>query len=125
MHSRFTRRVGEGADDDRSRSPALAAVEFERPRIRTRPDRTGTSQPRRRPRRLLQPLPLAALLLILLALIGYWSVYARTSRRTQVLVAAHSLPAGRVLRASDLADAGLAANRGVLATFVPASEHRL
>lgn len=125
MHSRFTRRAGEGADDDGSRPPALAAVELERPRIRTRPDRNGSSQPRRRPRRLLQPLPLAALLLILLALIGYWSVYARTTHRTQVLVAAHALPAGRVLRASDLADTGLAASRGVLATLVPASEQRL
>jgi Flp pilus assembly protein CpaB len=125
MHSRFTRRAGEGADDDGSRPPALAAVELERPRIRTRPERTGSGQPRRRPRRLLQPLPLAALLLILLALIGYWSVYARTTRRTQVLVAAHALPAGRVLRASDLADAGLAASRGVLATLVPASEQSL
>jgi Flp pilus assembly protein CpaB len=125
MHSRFTRRTSAGADDDGSRPPALAAVELERPRIRTRPDRTGSSQLRRRPRRLLQPLPLAALLLILLALIGYWSVYSRTTRRTQVLVAAHALPAGRVLRASDLADAGLAASRGVLATLVPASKQSL
>jgi Flp pilus assembly protein CpaB len=125
MHSRFTRRRSEAADDDGSRPPALAAVELDRPRIRTRPEPNGSSQPRRRPRRLLQPLPLAALLLILLALIGYWSVYARTTRRTQVLVAVHALPAGRVLRASDLADAGLAASSGVLATLVPASKQSL
>jgi Flp pilus assembly protein CpaB len=125
MHSRFTRRAGEGADDGGSRQPELAAVEFERPRIRTRPERDGSSQPRRRPRQLLQPLPLAALLLILLALIGYWSVYTRTTHRTQVLVAAHPLPAGRVLRATDLAGAGLAASRDLLVTLVPASEQSL
>src|SRR5581483_5000217 len=125
MHSRFTRRTSAGADDDGSRPPALAAVELERPRIRTRPDRNGGTQPRRRPRRLLQPLPLAALLLILLALIGYWSVYTQTTRRTQVLVAAHALPAGRVLRASDLATAGLSASRQLLGTIVPASEQSL
>jgi Flp pilus assembly protein CpaB len=122
--SRFGRRQGDCGIPAEGPT-ALAAVEFERPRIRTRPERNGSSRPRRRPRRFLQPLPLAALLLILLALIGYWSVYARTTRRTQVLVAAHALPAGRVLRASDVADAGLTASSGVLATFVPASEQSL
>jgi Flp pilus assembly protein CpaB len=121
MHSRFTRRAGE-APDDGNRAPALAAVELGRPRIRTRPERDGSSQPRRRPRQLLQPLPLAAFLLILLALIGYWSVYTRTTHRTQVLVAAHPLPAGRVLRATDLVGAGLAASSSVLASFVAASQ---
>jgi Flp pilus assembly protein CpaB len=122
--SRFGRRQGDCGSPTEG-SPALAAVEPDRPRIRTRPERNGSGQPRRRPRRLLQPLPLAALLLILLALIGYWSVYTRTAHRTQVLVAVHALPAGRVLRASDLADSGLAASSGVLATLVPASEQAL
>ncbi len=79
----------------------------------------------RRRHRLTQPLPLAAVLLILLALIGYWSVYNQTTRRTQVLIAAHALPAGRVLRPSDLALSGLAGSKPVLATFVPASEQSL
>jgi len=122
MNSRFNRRRDEAEQHDGS--PALAAVELERPRIRARPDHGA--QPRlRRQHRLLQPLPLAALLLILLALIGYWSVYARTTRRTQVLVAAHALPAGRALRASDLSQSGLAASRQVLASFLPASEQSL
>ncbi len=125
MHGRFTRRTAKGADDDGSSPPALAAVEVERPRLRTRPDSNGRQPRQRRQHRLLQPLPLAALLLILLALIGYWSVYSRTTHRTQVLVAAHALPAGRVLRASDLAHSGIAGSSQVLATFVPASEQGL
>jgi Flp pilus assembly protein CpaB len=125
MHGRFTRRTGKGAADDGSRPPALAAVEFERPRLRTRPDANGRQPRQRRQHRLLQPLPLAALLLILLALIGYWSVYSRTTRRTQVLVAAHALPAGRVLRASDLAHSGLAGSSRLLATLLQANEQGL
>jgi Flp pilus assembly protein CpaB len=41
------------------------------------------------------------------------------------LVAAHALPAGRVLRASDLARSGLAGNKQVLATFLPAANESL
>jgi len=125
MHGRFTRRTAEGAGDDGSRPPALAAVELERPRLRSRPDANGRQPRPRRQHRVLQPLPLAALLLILLALIGYWSVYSRTTRRTQVLVAAHALPAGRVLRASDLTHTGLAASTQLLATLMPADEQEL
>jgi len=124
MNSRFGRREGDRGQQTEG-SPALAAVEVEQPRIRARPDRDGTQPRRRRQHRLLQPLPLAALLLVLLALIGYWSVYSRTTHRTQVLVAAHALPAGRVLRTSDLAHSGLAASSQVLATLVPASEQSL
>jgi Flp pilus assembly protein CpaB len=124
VNSRFGRRQATAANQPAA-SPPLAAVEVERPRIRTRGDQGG-GQPRRpRQHRLLQPLPLAAVLLILLALIGYWSVYSRTTRRTQVLVAAHALPAGRVLRASDLTHTGLAGSSQALATFLPASEQGL
>jgi Flp pilus assembly protein CpaB len=124
MNGRFIKgRQGRSRHEDGS--PALAAVEVERPRLRTRPD-AHNGRPTHRPRhRLLQPLPLAALLLILLALIGYWSVYTRTTQRTQVLIAAHTLPAGRVIHASDLAHTGLAGSAQVLATFMPASEQSL
>jgi Flp pilus assembly protein CpaB len=125
MNGRFTRRTAKGADDDASRRSALADVELERPRIRTRPDQNGRQVRQRREHRLMQPLPLVALLLILLALIGYWSVYSRTTHRTQVLVAAHALPAGAVLRAADLARSGLAGSSQVLASFLPASEQGL
>jgi Flp pilus assembly protein CpaB len=124
MNSRFGKQQGDCGNQTVG-SPALATVESDRPRIRTRPDREHTHGRRRRPHRLLQPLPLAALLLVLLALIGYWSVYSRTTHRTQVLVAAHALPAGRVLRASDLAHSGLAASSEVLATLLPANEQSL
>ncbi|MGH3007778.1 MAG: RcpC/CpaB family pilus assembly protein [Gaiellaceae bacterium] len=124
MNSRFSRRKDDPADRAEGQ-PALAAVQRERPRIRTRPEGNGNQPRRPRQHRLLQPLPLAALFLILLALIGYWSVYSRTTRRTQVLVAAHALPAGRVLRPSDLAQSGLAGSGQLLATLLPASEQSL
>jgi Flp pilus assembly protein CpaB len=122
MTSRLvSRRHGRG---DKQDSRGLAAVELERPLLRPRSSSVeGSSRPLRR--RFLQPLPLAAALLVLLALIGYWSVYNQTTRRTQVLVAAHALPAGRVLRASDLTGTGLAGNKQVLATFLPATDHSL
>src|SRR5215207_8576706 len=53
-------------------------------------------------RRLLQPLPLVGIVLVLLALVGYWSVYRATTERTPVLVAAHDLTAGTVLQPGDL-----------------------
>jgi len=124
VNSRFGRRVGD-CGIQTAGSPALAAVELERPRLRTRVDGDNSKARRHRQHRLLQPLPLAALLLILLALIGYWSVYSRTTHRTQVLVAAHAIPAGRVLRPSDLTGSGLAASSQLLATLVPASEQSL
>lgn len=126
MNSRFNRRSGR-QNEQQGSAPALAAVEVERPTLRTRTDRDQDRSPKRhrRQHRLAQPLPLAALLLILLALIGYWSVYNQTTRRTQVLVAAHALPAGRVLRASDLTRGGLAGDKQILATFLPASEQSL
>jgi Flp pilus assembly protein CpaB len=124
MNGRFNRRR-EGRSTQQERPPALAAVDADRPLLRSRPDQNGTSTRSRRQHRLTQPLPLAAVLLILLALIGYWSVYNQTTRRTQGLVAAHALPGGRVLRSSDFARGGLAASKQVLATFVPASEQNL
>src|SRR5260370_21070639 len=122
MNGRFNRRR-EGRSSEQERPSALAAVELDRPLLRSRPDQNGAPSRARTRHRLMQPLPLAAVLLILLALIGYWSVYNQTTRRTQVLVAAHSLPAGRVLRSSHLAQSGLSATKPVLATFVPASQH--
>jgi Flp pilus assembly protein CpaB len=121
MNRRFPSRrsrLPRGEDD----SPVgLAAVAPERPAVRLRLDRDGGPS-RGRGGRLLQPLPLAAALLILLALIGYWSVYQQTGRRSQILIAARTLPAGHILRPSDLATAKLAGDRQVLATLIPASE---
>jgi pilus assembly protein CpaB len=73
-------------------------------------------------RRLLRPLPAAGIVLCLLALIGYWGVYAASTKRTPVLVATHALPAGTVLDASDLRAGSLAGEASVLAALVPAGE---
>jgi Flp pilus assembly protein CpaB len=124
MNSRFNKRNGR-QEEQHGSAPALSAVEVERPLLRTRADQGRPPKRHARQHRLTQPLPLVAVLLILLALIGYWSVYNQTTRRTQVLVATHALPAGRVLRSSDFARSGLAASKQVLATFVPASEQNL
>jgi Flp pilus assembly protein CpaB len=73
-------------------------------------------------RRVLQPLPVAGVLLVLVALVGYLAVYSQTTRRTSVLVAARSLPAGSVLRAADLRSTGLAGDRAVIGALLPSRE---
>lgn len=73
-------------------------------------------------RSLLRPLPLLGVLLVLIALAGYLGVYAQTTQRSPVLVAARDLPAGSVLRAGDLRVAKLAGDRATMAGLVPAGE---
>ncbi|MGH3032852.1 MAG: SAF domain-containing protein, partial [Gaiellaceae bacterium] len=73
-------------------------------------------------RRLVRPLPLLGLLLVVIALAGYWSVYSATTERTPVLVAAHDLTAGTVVRPSDLRTAELAGDAGTMAALVPERE---
>src|SRR5207247_10405675 len=73
-------------------------------------------------RRLLQPLPLVGMLLVLIALVGYWSVYRASTKRTPVLVAAHALSAGSVLHASDLRTGELAGDGRTMAALVPERE---
>src|SRR5918992_1139372 len=73
-------------------------------------------------RRLARPLPLVGALLVLAALVGYWSVYSATTERTPVLVAARDLQAGAMLRPADLRTAELAGEAGTLAALVPERE---
>src|SRR5439155_8493082 len=75
---------------------------------------------RARPRagRLLQPLPLVGAALVLVALVGYWSVYRASTKRTPVLVAVHTLSAGTVLRAGDLRTGELAGDARTMAALV-------
>ena len=80
------------------------------------------AQQEARPKRLLQPLPLAGVVLVLIAVIAYWSVYASSTKRTPILVATHALPAGTVLSASDLRTGELAGSASVLAALVPERE---
>ena len=72
--------------------------------------------------RLGRPLPLIGALLVVLALAGYWSVYSATTHRTPVLVAAHDLQAGTVVRSADLRVAELAGDAGTMAALVPERE---
>jgi hypothetical protein len=44
-----------------------------------------------------RPLPLLGVLLVVVALTGYWSVYSATTGRTPVLVAAHAPGIARIL----------------------------
>jgi Flp pilus assembly protein CpaB len=93
-----------------------------RPQVRLRsPDEVAVASLSVR-RRLVRPLPLIGVMLVVAALAGYWSVYAATTHRTPVLVAAHDLQAGTVLRPSDLRAAELAGDAGTLAALVPERE---
>lgn len=73
-------------------------------------------------RRLARPLPLAGVVLVLVALAGYWSVYSATTARIPVVVAAHDLQAGAILRAPDLRTAELAGDSEAMAALVPERE---
>src|SRR6266496_5394130 len=70
----------------------------------------------------LRPRPLVGMLLVLIALVGYWSVYRASTTRTPVLVAAHALSAGSVLHASDLRTGELAGDGRTMAALVPERE---
>ena len=72
--------------------------------------------------RLARPLPLIGVLLVVVALAGYWSVYSATTHRTPVLVAAHDLQPGTVVRPADLRVAELAGDAGTMAALVPERE---
>lgn len=93
-----------------------------RPRERPQIPAPASPTPTKRQKRLLQPLPIAGLVLVLIALIGYLAVYNSSRRRTQVLIAARALPAGTVLSASDLRSSGLAAEASTLSTMLPAHD---
>jgi hypothetical protein len=106
-----------------SRPPAVAAGNGQPPKVRLR-ERSPALPRRAGARRLLAPLPLAGMGLILLALIGYLGVYAASSNRTPVLLVTHALPAGSVLRTSDVRTGQLAGEASVLAALVPARERQ-
>jgi Flp pilus assembly protein CpaB len=73
-------------------------------------------------RGLLQPVPLAGMALVLVAIVGYLAVYSQTTQRTGVLVAARDIPAGTILRAGDLRSAGLAGDASVLDSLMPSGD---
>jgi Flp pilus assembly protein CpaB len=89
-----------------------------RPRQPTAPDPAPAAS---RLRRMREPLPLIGIALVLVAFIGYLAVYSSTTHRTSVLVTTRALPAGTVLRASDLRTTELAGDGSVMAGLEPES----
>jgi Flp pilus assembly protein CpaB len=69
----------------------------------------------------LQPVPLAGFALMLVGLLVVLGYSAAAGKRTAVLIAAHSLPAGTLVKPSDLRSSQLAADGVVLAALVPRS----
>jgi Flp pilus assembly protein CpaB len=110
---------------ERAGGVELVASENGHPQVRLRGLEDGAAARPAAWRRLAQPLPLAGAALVLVALVGYWSVYSATTARTPVVVAAHDLQAGSVLRASDLRTAELAGDAGTVAALVPERELEL
>lgn len=90
-------------------------------RLRTRSSAAAPPPSRLRFAQLLRPLPLLGAALVLLALVGYWSVYSATTQRTPVLVATHELSPGSTLGAADLRVAELAGDSRTLSALVPES----
>lgn len=105
-----------------ARAPEAERAQGAVPQLRLRQPDSAAQPPLAGRPRLLQPLPLAGLVLILLALLGYWAVFSQTTSRTPVLAATRSLPAGATLSARDLRVVRLAGDREVLAGLVPAEQ---
>lgn len=93
-----------------------------RPRGAATADAPASARGQRSAARALRPLQLAGAALVLLALIGYWTVYSATTHRTPILVAARNLPAGTVLKTSDLRTAELAGDSTTIAALLPSEE---
>ncbi|MGD1057902.1 MAG: RcpC/CpaB family pilus assembly protein [Solirubrobacteraceae bacterium] len=88
-------------------------------RPREQPRASTTSSESASTRRRLQPLPVAGVVLVLIALIGYWGVYSASTKQTPVLVTTHPLAAGTVLSSGDLRTVELSGDSSVLASMVP------
>lgn len=94
------------------------------PRLAPPPQANGGAPvaPRRLLRRLGQPLPLIGAALLLVAAAGYLTVAARQrTQRSEIVVAARSLPAGSRLTRYDLRLVQLSAAKSLLAQLVPSS----
>lgn len=101
---------------------AVPESEIDAPRLRARRKSTPPGRGGGVRGRLRDPLALAGLVLVLLALIGYLAVYESGQHRTRVLVAAHALNAGSTLSASDLRTGSLSAEVSLLSTLVPGGD---
>lgn len=77
-----------------------------------------------RSRRLLQPVPLAGIVLMLIGLVVVYGYSVAATHRTPVLVAAHDLPAGATINLSDLRSSRIAADGNVLAALVTVADEQ-
>lgn len=120
--SRWSQPRSSRGRDGANPSAVIPAGDGDLPQVRLRePSKPGTpAAPRGR--RLLQPMPLLGTLLILVALVGYMAVYRTTTHRTALLITTRSLPAGGVLRYSDVRVGELAGDGSVIAGAVPESD---
>jgi Flp pilus assembly protein CpaB len=82
------------------------------------------ARPPLRSRRLLQPIPLAGIALMLVGLLVVLGYSAAAGRRTPVLVAARDLPAGAIVRSSDLRSSRIGADGLVLGSLVTVAQER-
>jgi Flp pilus assembly protein CpaB len=74
----------------------------------------------------LRPLPALGVVLVFIALIGYWATYNASSHRTQVLITAQAIPPGGAITPADLRTADLSGDGTVIAGIEPASDlHRV
>ncbi|MGH2942637.1 MAG: Flp pilus assembly protein CpaB [Solirubrobacteraceae bacterium] len=109
----------------RERGPSAADLtDADAPRLRPRETGAPAAEALSQLRRLREPLPLIGIALVLIAFVGYLAVYSSTTHRTPVLVTTRALPAGTVLRASDLRAAELAGDSSVIAGLEPESDLR-
>lgn len=72
--------------------------------------------------RRVQPLVVAGVVLILIALLGSWGVLNASTKRTPILVTTRALAAGTVLSSGDLRTAELGGDSSVIASLVPERE---
>jgi Flp pilus assembly protein CpaB len=111
-------------DDGGGELTIQAATDGEAPKLRLRESPRPTPPTTPATKRLAQPLPALGVVLVVVALIGYWSVYTATTHRTAVLIATQTLPAGAVLGAGDVRSGELAGDSSVIAGLVPDSALR-
>ncbi len=117
MIARLHRQKHDPANEAAQPAPAGAG------RVQIAPrERPAAARPPMRARRLVQPLPLAGLVLIVLGLLLVLGYGAAAGRRSSVLIAARALPAGTVLTGSDLRSSAVAADGALLAVLVPVSQ---
>jgi Flp pilus assembly protein CpaB len=119
--SRFTDRI-RPRENGRSARPGVLPPPSESsaaPRLRPRERVASSSKTGSLRARLRDPLAIAGIVFVFLALIGYLAVYESGTKHTSILIATHALSAGTVLTSNDLRTGQLAGDGAVLASLAP------